>query len=61
MLPKELEPSPAYLLAGIVYLPHYTQPNTFVGPGGREFSVEYLRNFGAEKLILPLWPRAHRS
>lgn len=52
-------------LNGVVYLPHYTKPSTYVGPGytetpdiGTRYSTEDLLGAGATPCTLFLWGRA---
>jgi hypothetical protein len=51
-----------FVLNGIPYLPHYSEPNRYVGPGyGRDNHTTYnaleLVAMGAKPDIEALWPR----
>lgn len=58
---QETTMQPVLKLEGIVYLPHYVQPNRWCGPGTNEFTepftTEELINKGAVWSSYPLWPR----
>lgn len=57
----EIASETAYILLGIVYVPHYTERGTYVGPGNVYYPVSYLELFRAEKIRLPLWPRQYST
>jgi len=51
----------AYRANGITYLPHYTVPNVYVGPGYPHYSWIYtseeLKRLGAREVTELLWRR----
>lgn len=54
-----------YELDGIVYVPHYKHPNSYVGPGygkqhNNEYSAYMLERRGAKPRYEVLWKR-HKS
>lgn len=54
----------AYTLGGVIYLPHYTRKDRFVGPGFSGDIAEtktsaQLDALGAKPSLLFLWPRKH--
>ncbi|NBT76538.1 MAG: hypothetical protein EBT15_11370 [Betaproteobacteria bacterium] len=58
----ETIPQRVYVLNGITYVPHYTKPGLFVGPGfGRQHHNVHLTStlmaLGATAEMQPLWPR----
>lgn len=55
----EVDAHLAYKLLGITYIPHYLDPNTYVGPGNVYMSKHHLELFGAERITMMLWPRRH--
>lgn len=51
-------PTAVYVVGEIICLPHYKMPELYVMPGRENlFTVEYLRQFGAEPKIMNLWKR----
>jgi hypothetical protein len=62
----ELTKQAVYRVGQVLYLPHYTKPNLFVGPGfpkhdPRMFFKGELLARGAIKDQAMLWPRAYRD
>jgi hypothetical protein len=58
-VPHELAPQTAYLLLGLLLVPHYCNKGMYVAPGNQVYPNTYLELFGAEKITLPLWPRKY--
>lgn len=55
----EVEPQACYVMSGITYVPHYMFKGMYAGPGGIAWPESYLQIFGAERVMLPLWPRKY--
>ena len=48
---------PMLMLAGIPYLPHYSKPHLWHGPGGVVKSTAELMELQAKITTADLWPR----
>lgn len=62
----ELTLQAVYRVGRVVYLPHYTKPNVYVGPGfpqhdPRMFFKGELLAAGVIRDQAMLWPRAYRD
>jgi hypothetical protein len=53
----DTEETVAYQHRGLLYVPHYLKPNTYVAPGGKTYSLPFLKKKGAVSVTLFLWPR----
>jgi len=49
----------AFVLDGIVILPHYLTNGYFVSPGGRIWTIAELRQKGAIETLRMLWKRPY--
>lgn len=52
------EPTVAYELAGVLWVPHYRLPLVYVAPGGVTATQDQLLAQGATERIEQLWERA---
>lgn len=46
-----------HAINGVVYVPHYTRPTEYVGPGGRVIPLAELLAHDAQPETLLLWAR----
>lgn len=51
-------PTRCYAIGGVVYVPHYTMPTVYVGPGGRTVPLSALMAHDAQPETLNLWARS---
>lgn len=54
---EERFPTRCYAIGGVVYVPHYTIPNVYAGPGGRTVPLSALLAHDAQPETLHLWAR----
>lgn len=54
----ELVPTRAYLLNGVLLVPHYTNKDVYVAPGGTTYDADYIELFQLESVMLLLWLRS---
>lgn len=55
----DVEEQTAYLLNGMLFVPHYTNKGVFVAPGSITYLESALVNI-AQKVRLMLWPREYK-
>jgi hypothetical protein len=61
-----VEDTTVFIHGGIAYLPKYTEPGVYVGPGyrwhnGRTYSKNELLQAGAVETKMMLWPRVKKA
>lgn len=55
--PMDRDTVPCYWLGKTQFVPHYTEEQIFVAPGGLERTEKWLLDRGAVKSTSHLWPR----
>jgi hypothetical protein len=59
---SDLREQTVFTYKGVTYVPHYTKPGVFVGPGyprhdDREHTLEFMKAIGAQAEAMMLSPR----